>query len=297
MGLPNCSRSFAYWFVISSTACAAPTMVAVCRTAACNVAADNGSHPWPSTPTRFSAGVDTSSKVTAYSACPAMFRIFSRSMPRAPASTSSNEMPSASVAAPEDRGADDAVAMRDRREERAPLVLGPGGEEQRARHRHGVEVGARNEEPAHLLVDGVQVEEAATASSVRFGEGDAQPAELRQLPPALARVADVAVLDLAHDLGRVAPPKELVRGPLQEELVFVEREIDGHAGPTAGGRGRASRRPSASPATCLPHGCRTTGGRCGRFPPRAAPTHPIGSGPGGRGCPCSAARTRAGTPS
>ena len=47
--------------------------------------------------------------------------------------------------------------------------------------------------------------------------------------------------------------------------------------PTAEARGRGWRRPSASPATCRRRGCRTTGGRCGRSRPPAAPTRPSGS--------------------
>src|SRR5436190_21012559 len=79
---------------MSRTARAAPTMEAVCNTAAFVVAADSGAQPPSTVPTTLSAGADTSSKCTAYNALPAMLGSGTDDRPSACASTSNTEMPS-----------------------------------------------------------------------------------------------------------------------------------------------------------------------------------------------------------
>jgi len=111
------------------------------------------------------------------------------------------------------------------------VLLAAGAEDDVAGDGDGVEVRARDREPAHLFVDRVQVEEAPSAAAVGLGEGDAEPSQAGHRLPDLRLVAGAVGLDVADGLGRAVPAEEVVRRALQELLVLVECQVDRHRPP------------------------------------------------------------------
>jgi hypothetical protein len=91
-------------------------------------------------------------------------------------------------------------------------------------------VRARHEEAAHLLVERVQVEEAAARTSVLGRIGGGEPTPCGHLLPQVGRVAEPAALYVAYDVGRALLGEERVGFGLDEALVGFEREVDGHGG-------------------------------------------------------------------
>jgi hypothetical protein len=153
-------------------------------------------------------------------------------------STVSSTSPSADTASRlavlDDHDAIDDAEVRDQRavERRRPAHLprDDGVElvpaERREREPDRREVRARIEGSAELLEQDGLLHEAEAGAAVLLGDRDAEPSELRELPPRAGIPAGVRVGELGHALGWEALGEKGARLGLKRLLLGGEREVD-----------------------------------------------------------------------
>ncbi len=91
-----------------------------------------------------------------------------------------------------------------------------------------IEMRGGHEEPAELLVERVEREEAPCGPSKIFGEPKTEPSTLGHLVPQVGLVADPVGLERSDDIDRASLREERVSRLLELELLGVEGKVDGH---------------------------------------------------------------------